>query len=714
MQKYSNITKLFYVRHIRTLYLESSSVQSRVKKLLEDNNVKDFNKPNSPQTKLLAIIVNEIDDGNEMKRIKNILIKKFKNRYAPLMEQLMHTSLNPSKLGMSLMRHTGSLQMKYYLKSLSDVLDNSDFTNQNKKERLYSLIKFQNALYPKVSKEKGFILPDHVHKWFWDKLKKDESANHYYFLIQNDIHLSSSEHIRLFFKRLLQGSQLDIQLATFKIFLNEESHHGIFFNKFCKLYDFDTMAIILNKQIQRKDFQFIKLYFTALLRGLDVNSKNVSALSTNTLYDSRILKFNDCLLYYLAKTGNIDMFMETFINNISQVKEIESRQIPSNSIIKDANSNEIFRNMQKPISNLLTLLREKGMHEEVFKVFALLQSFPISNAPSFRYHMTCQLIASLRTFNDATLSLQYILSAYRSVNTRELLNNLGLWSWILHGNGNIFSHQELQCEFLKMEKLLPPSATLDGSPSLPIITELYRGLLTINAKTMNSTQYRDLLLDLYDKYKQTMKIISTTDKYWKQNTSILNVFLYHIRYSLNDHILAFEILKDFFFNKFSKKVKSTASASPFSIVVYENYKLTHSDISTLLNMMDEIGISLDFKFCAGMVLRHIRSNNSKEAYTWYKKILNGKFEVRHIGLVKAIKNNNWEYPLNFDKTLLEKLETLERGKGNNSSYDNIIDDELDTFNEDPENDKDYSHDFVMSELKSLFENLKSSSPKEDC
>lgn len=444
----------------------------------------------------------------------------------------------------------------------------------------------------------------------------------------------------------MQGSEMELQLATLQVFLNDSAHRELFYSKFSKLHSFDSMILILNKLIYKKDFRNVKIYLSALLFKMDTAEVRdiYSSVERKQLL---FIKFNNSLLYYLSQSQNIDMFLQTFATELQYMKKL--------GLLENSGNKHAINLLHKPFLFAIRLLRKKGMHEEVFKLISIIQKLPIKKNHHFNKLILNELISSFRTFNDPKLTCQYVMSGFKKLQTGELLNGLGLWSAIFHNDHRVLSKESLDSEITSLDTLLPRSMQVNGIPSCAILTEIYRVLLSTNARIMNQEQFQDFVLNLYSGYKSFLMLKDSKLRGLSHDTGILNVFIYHIRFEIGNFKLAFEILNDFYKQKFPVGIRNTATKCPFSLVLYKNYELDESQVSNLLDLMHRNGIPLNFQVCTSMVIRYLKLNNHDEAHSWYQRIIHAHFTVKHTLLVQAIQENGWEFPPDFDMAYLDEI-----------------------------------------------------------
>ncbi|GAV51716.1 hypothetical protein ZYGR_0AF01870 [Zygosaccharomyces rouxii] len=622
-----------FVRFIGDLSSRKETVESSFQKaigFLETVKIGDIVRPNSLQAIQLLKVINSVQDGHEMRKLRNRMKKQFGHNYHLIYPRLRQLSSDPLRLQMALFRNAGRRQYDSFVQYLLSILNRKDLIDTDKRQKLYDTITFQHEMFPGMNANSAMILPDEVHKWFWDRVPREESFNHYYFLIKNDVYLSWPRHSWKFVKRMMQGSELELQLASFQLFLYRENHQSIFLQKFHKLYSFHAMLLILHRVFNANDLRFAKVYVAALLRNME--TKEPSELS--------FLRFNNFLLYYLSQTGDIELFFQAF--------SVELQFLKNTSTTRTS-----LKILHRPLLFVLKLLRRQGYHEEFFTILSVLQKLSLGQSQVFKKLAFTELIALLRSFNDCKLTTQYVMSAFDRESTGLLLNQLGLWNATFHGHATVLSDHELRSEIDSLESLLPSSMSLE-EPIMAIMTELYRLVLSTNAKVLNTEQYKDLLMNLYGNYTRVLQ--NGLFAYPRHDTGILNVFLYHARYKLGDCRLSFALLQDFYASGLARNLRVTSNKCPFSIVVYQNNEITQAEINQLLILMHDAKIPVHFHFCTSMVLRYLQLNNREEAYAWYQRILHAGFKVEHRLLITAIRDNGWEYPVGFDETLVETLD----------------------------------------------------------
>ncbi|CAI4058970.1 Atp22p SKDI_04G5600 [Saccharomyces kudriavzevii IFO 1802] len=537
----------------------------------------------------------------------------------------------------------GITEYASFFESLRDALRLKDPSKTEKKKLLYDIISQQHELHPEVAKNIGFCIPNEVHKWFWYNISKSESFNHYFFLLKNDVLLSTSMYCMNFTNRLMKGTEMERQLVTLQVFLHDEKNIKLIMEKVVKLHTFDSLVALVNGLVKAKNFKFFKSYIQALLLKLEQDC--YSGEDATKQKSLRYVRFNNTLLYYLLKSGNVELFMKTF--------QEELKFITSSGLLNHIDGNEHILNF--PIHHYLNLLRVSNRQEELFNVISCLQSSTLMRYKLFKEFLVGELVASFQAFRDPKLVCKYLLSSYSSKPSADILNALGIWGWVYHSKSTILTASELIKELKIHSGILPKTMRIGSPVTVPILTELYRSLLSSNFVSLERDQFKDCLLDLYYKYKTFLSKEANKYRYWRNDTGILNVFLNYIRFHAHEPRLAYDILLDFYSQPFAKNVRLTTVICPFSIVAYKNHELGQAELSELLQLMHKNGVPLTFKFCSAMVMHYIKIRDEKEARSWYNKILYGGFGIRHMALIQIIKDQGWPFPKNFDETLLAQL-----------------------------------------------------------
>ncbi|CCE64368.1 hypothetical protein TPHA_0H01620 [Tetrapisispora phaffii CBS 4417] len=646
------------VKYLSGVSVLESDARSKVRSLVANEGIKKFLKPNSQSTKDLANIIETTENIKEINAVKNILMRKFKNCYSPLSINIISESKNKLFMKLMLLRSVGKTFDSVLLELAREIINDQALPITVKKEKLYELIEFLAEAHPVYMKKNGWILPSIMHEWFWENIQRNESFQHYHFLIEHKVQLSSCKYIIYFCRRLLLGSEAERNLASFKLFLGDPLQEKKYLTLFKKSYSMETIIMIINNNIKSKDLRYIDKYFSILLKKTEsISSGNQEEDIGRMLYaDISFIKFSNCLLYYLAATKNVSIFIETFLLNIERINKLRSTDFSSYNGDTEKFNKTLSRESQKAISMLLKIIQENGLQEEMFGVLSFLPDKSYVQNLRFTKHLIGRLLKAIAQFNDSKLLLNYIISSYRSKKTAMIVNKLGLWGHILYNDTKLIEHTTLMNDIKKFERnIVPKTLSLPSVPGPHVLNLLYLVVLTINSKVLKKEEFQNLIIDLYEKYKETMFSLIKGKTYWRSNTSVLGIFLHQIRYVLKDPKLAYNILMDFYGCGLGKKMSHKGTSSVFSLVVYNNHTINMLEINKVLDIMEALKVPLDLKFCIDMVLRNLKKGDTEVAHDWYKKILGARFQIKHMKLIQHIVANNWEFPEDFDMNLLQLL-----------------------------------------------------------
>ncbi|SCV06137.1 LANO_0H22914g1_1 [Lachancea nothofagi CBS 11611] len=587
-------------------------------------------------TELLGFVQIKLaqQEVNGLKTLKNKLQRQLGYRYAAFMTEMRQAgTLKPDLVQMIFFQKAGSRQYQAFTSSLQTVIDSTGSV-ETKKKQLYTLLQLQKALYPQVARENGILVPESVHLWFWDNVEKTKSFEHFYFLIQNNVLLGSQSANR-FLNRLLKGSEMELQLASFQIFLHNPQHHKIYHESFIKLYSFAQINRITTTLLSKKDFRHIKLYFTALLERLEANELQALNLPQEKR-TALFIRFTNTLLKFLEESQNCDMFLQSF----KMVLELVHTQKLSLELL------------HKPLLLAIRLLRRLNEHSHVLQLISLAQELDLRKSFKFKQSLIGELISTLRSFNDPKIILSYITTVYANPTTVPLLNELGLWGLLHHNSLDRLSTTQLERDCLtliKQKSQLSQFLTQNLKPSSVALTELYRVTLQYMRNTMPPLEFKQLVVVLYHRYVDTLKI--NRGYFIYPDCGVLNVLIHNLRYPLKEDRLAYQLVLDFFQAGLHL---ACSKSSPFGLLMYHNYTLTMTEISTLLVLMDQHGIKLDFKMICSMVFQNLRSGQIDEARSWYEKALAGGFPISHKLLIKRAVENNWKLPTDTDISFLDE------------------------------------------------------------
>lgn len=595
-----------------------------------------------------------VQDVKGMKMVKDLLITQFPEEYNKIENNLINISDNPFYLNMVLQSRGSRYQYKLFAEYLQLLADRSNQSNIEKTSRLlYEAIYIQNMLFPSKNLGSALTIPDSIHKWFYDNLSKSSGFQHYMFLIQNDVNLSTGVYSRLFTTRLIQGSELEYQLATFDYFLLRPDEYPlpeVTMEKFVKLHNFYDIYNIINLTINKnkKDTlsqSNLSFYLQALVKKLsyykDVTSKG--GKDNGKQLAIQFVKFVIQTLAITTKLEDIKLFTSLLKSLIIFMKD--SPHIDEDSFGKL---------MHRPIVQMFRLLRAKRDQDAIFQLASTVgRMSTIPKTYMFKNMILNELVLSLRYFNDPKLMCQFLISVIKKPNPGELLNNLGLWGTIFHSTcGRKVSAEVLIQDIHGMSNLIPRS--LHGELeeiSLPL-SELYSSLFSTSSLTMGMQLYREFLIQLYMNYITFMEENFKKQCLWKNDSRIIKCFISSVLSHLEDKQLAYELLLDFYSKPFAKKVRNKGKDCPFSIILYDNLGLTPIQVEKVLACMKQNNIPLTFKICTSMVLRYVKWDDIDTAHSWYNKIVYCKFPIMHRTIVNIAQQYKWALPEDLSTEIL--------------------------------------------------------------
>ncbi|SCU85676.1 LAME_0D02300g1_1 [Lachancea meyersii CBS 8951] len=589
-----------------------------------------------------------------LKPLKNKLIRYLDEGYLDFVADMRLAGiLQPDIVQMIFYQTAGPRQYQAFVDSLRQIIS-SDATVEHKKQQLYTLVKLQRKLFPQSTFERGILLPEFFHEWFWQHLHKGESFSHFHFLVKSNVLLGSRAAHRLLV-RLLKGSEIEQHLATFQIFLNGPQGHRKYFRRITKLCTFAQINVITSALLSKKDLRHINSYFTALLDRLESWELNDSTL-TQEKRIALFVKFTNTLLKLLQESRNVDMFLDTFKVVLGLV---HSQKLDLSLL-------------HKPFLSAIQFLRALNEHSHVLRLISSAQELNLQSSFKFKQSLICELVSTLRSFNDPKMILSYIATVYCNPVTMPFLNELGLWGLVHHGSVYRLSPSQLETDsqtLILQKSQISQFLTKNLIPNAVVLTELYRVTLHYMQKTMSSPEFRQLIIDLYQNYKRTLE---THRNYFRHpDCGILNVLIHHLRFSVREDRLAYQLLEDFYRTKPRVACKG---CSPFGLAMYHNCTLTKTEISSLLVLMDENDLKLDFKVICGMVFYHLRSGQVDEAHAWYTKLCSVGFSISHKLLIQRALENGWKLPKNTDTTFLK--ETEEDVQDAPEEMDDLVSDDL--------------------------------------
>lgn len=625
--------------------LESNKVLNSIcsgnRKLLCDQN--------SQIVKDLGEFIASTNDYRVIKKVKDEISRILPRDYEIIKNNLINLSNEPFILNMIMFEKISKEQYESFLENLRMTINDKSITNIEKLDSLYKLINCQSILFPKLKKGTALVLPDDIHKWFYQNIEKNKTFNHYHFLIENNVSLSSSVNIRKLTIRLLQGSDLEKQLVTFQFFLLRNENNLLEIQeKFISLHNFYDIYNITNTVLKNDKEIFtngqLNFYLQSVVEKL-ILYKDVTKNSKdcNKKLAIQFVHFIQQLLIIISKLGDIKLFVTVLKSLIIFMKNN-----------KDIDQKTFLKLLHRPIINIFALLRLNKNQDAILALTSVLSNINIEKNYKFKSFIINELILSLRYFDDPKLICQFFVSAIKTPNPVSLLNDLGIWGSVFHSTTNKISNEIIQNDINNMTKLIPDILKTNSDNLSVPLSELYRVILKTNSIMMKPSEYREFIVTLYINYINFLKLNHKKHYIWKLDTSILKHLLTNIISNSEGKQLAYEILINFYSHKFSKKIRNKGQNCPFSIVLYYNHDLSQIQVAELLNLMDENNIPLSLKICTSMIFRYLKWGDIETAHTWYQKILYTKYSITNMSLIRIIQDNKWEFPTNFDINLLSR------------------------------------------------------------
>ncbi|SCU93074.1 LAMI_0E13124g1_1 [Lachancea mirantina] len=613
----------------------------------------------------------KLERYNELKRLKNSLIRKYETKYLSLINQIRKVhDLDENLVSMIFYRHSGKQQFAAFSKYVVFIV-HSNLATDEKKKALYGAIRLQHALYPKVAGEKGILIPEKVHDWFWLNLPRTQSFAHYYFLIQNNVLLSSAA-VQRFSSRLLKGSEMEQQLATFQIFLQRPEHCSMFDEKFVLLNNFTHCCRLTQVLIRQKDFRHVESFFKALLVQLSTLGTTYECRNYGER-SSMLLKFVNTILLYLRASGNTELFLQTF----TTVFDLISMQKLDASFL------------HKPLIIAVVYLRGIRQYGQALKLISYAQDLPTKSGFLFKQMLIGELLTTFRRLGDFPMILKYVPAAFSHPKTAILLNKLGLRGLADGGLAEPVPESQLHQELASTAPMTPvlPKLRKRILPNSVVLTELYRAAMQFTCNVLERERFKGLILKLYDNYKKTL--LSDKQLFFFHDYGVINVLLHTLRFQLKEHRMAFVMLKDFM----ELPIKTYGSPShTFGLVLYNNYALSQSEVSSLLVLMDKKNASVDFKIIVSMILRHLRWEQEDEAHSWFKKLTHARFPLEHKALIQQAVMRNWKLPSHVDTSFLQESSPEPAPDCSTDDLDELLKEE--TFQDESELQTQFANDLV--------------------
>lgn len=633
--------------------------------------------------------------------------------------------INKYNNSLSVLNH--DLNWNRFTSNLTTILnERNDSSTTSKLFKLYKTIESQYQLCSNFEvnnnnnngKKKNIItifLPDIVHFWFYQNLSKDQIYNHINNMILWNVNLSSSIYSKRLVHKLLQSSEFDIQLITLEKFLSDNCKQSnttieisniqnVFTEKFISIYDWDTMILLTNNVIKRGNWKFVPYYLTALIGKLNQlqikNYNNSGSRSGSSINQTKIdlkrsfLKFLVELMTVLSNLNNHwNLVLPVFKLIIESFNNLTLSLSTSSSSSSSSLSMRNLSILNKPLLQILKLLRINGQNDEIFQIVSYLNNKHLNSKDGesrsllsilltsfqFQKRLLLELLTTLRSFNDPKLSVQFLLASVKSPDMKQILNDLGLLGWI-------FNREVSRLDPLGLQLLLENGSSNQFAninlkfkidDLAPILSELYLVVLRKNSMTLTQHYNKDVLLKLY--YNYINKLNSSINSYylWKNDSGVLIHFLKNIIFEIKDHQLAYNILLDFYSQKLAKRVRIVSSKNknitttnyytdsyannncPFTLLIQASNKfLSMNQISKLLNIMQIHHIPLNFNVCCSIVLKFIYLKRYSDAKLWYEKLHSGNFNVDHFILLYYVRKFDWPLPKNVNYSTITEIDDL--------------------------------------------------------
>ncbi|KAG0664556.1 mitochondrial translation factor atp22 [Maudiozyma exigua] len=600
-------------------------------------------------------IEQNLSNFEQLAEIKSSLLNKFHLKtYKLIQKNLIEISNDPNYLKVLLQPYISTIQYQSFINYLEDTISQRGSKSpQEINNGLYKMIHSQSMMFKSNKPGASLVLPNSVHKWFYDNLPKSSTFQHYMFLIENNIFLSNCQHSRLFTERLLQGSELELQLVTFNYFLLRPDIYPnieIIKQKFVTLHNFYDIYHIINLTIKRNKKETLSesslsFYLQALLQKI-VYYKDATSLTGKSNGRQLSIQFVKFVIQLLAVTTKLES--TTLFKSVLQSLILFMKK---NTYIDDKTFGKL---LHRPMIHILQLLRAKGDQDAIFTFVANLGELSkIPKSHTYKKMIMNELILSLRYFNDPKLICQMLVSSKKYKKTSQLLNELGLWGSIFHSNCKKVPDSILTQEIENMPNLVSNSLRIDMIQNMSLsLSEIYKSLFSTKSVMMQRDEYREFLVKLYLNYIKYIENNYTSHNFWKSDTRIIKYFLSSAMSHLQDKDLAYGLLMDFYSKPFAKKMRNKGKDCPFSIVLYGHMSLTTTQVNKALELMEQNGIPLTFKICSSMVFRYLNWHEIDIARSWYNKIVYSKFPISHDGLIGVCQKYNWELPPNSVTKLL--------------------------------------------------------------
>ncbi|AAS51125.1 ACL103Wp [Eremothecium gossypii ATCC 10895] len=507
-----------------------------------------------------------------------------------------------------------------------------------KRERLYCAI----ALVARENAGRGIEVPEAAHRWFAADLGRNEYFGHMQFLIEHGVQLNAPAAFQLVRTMLRSGSELEVQLVSFKLFLYDTESRRVFEEKFDRVYDFMRMHYVITQMVVRRDFRFMRDYLEVLARRLEQHELCDARMSAAVQRD-HIARYTELLMLYARKSGDEKMLAELFA-----------------SLVDSLPRGMGGATLRQPLHEVMTYLISENQPQQVLKLVAGMRKAEPNRRPgkSSVPGTLALVVSALRQFNNPNLVVSFIVQAYRKTQTRVLLGQLGLWSLAFYGRAVALSPEAAKSpqELAQISPVdLPKELILKSVPDSCIMCELYQAILSEKRSQVPAEEYREILIQLFALYQDFMgKLVHKYDYYHLYDTSVLRLLLYKIKNEVGDGELAFKLLMDFY-GQPKMRPKCTAEGNPFGVVLYQNNAITQTQLNQALALMGGLRIPMDFKTTSSMVLWYASAGDIDLAHTWYTKLVRGRFQMKNRRVLKLALAHGWTIPAYADQQLVSEL-----------------------------------------------------------
>lgn len=570
------------------------------------------------------------ENVSELMQLKRKMMRTLNENYnlaLGYIEEGLPGPIERLKFRSEFLRVVDSEHYAYFSKSLDHIRYCKGLDRATRRKEFYNCIELHRRCNPEVTEGSGILLPDDIHQWFFVFVPPDERMKHYLFLIENNV-LISGHYAGLTQERMLKGSEMEYRVASFLHFIEDPEKRHIFDEKFSVMHPFRPMRRIVNLLITKKDMVHIKEYLDVLTTRLE----NVELRNERIPYDVRklyFIEFMHTLQHFARCTNYIDMFLET----VHSMMDALPKDTPVPFI-------------RKSFVEILNYFQRIGDTETVFKIMSMFNEYPLTEPNTkFTNEMLGRILFSLRQFKDPKLTASYIVIAYKSIKTKKMLNNLGLWC-LIFGNGFGRLNKKAIRDAKQPEKFInlnvPESLRFKRAPDSVALNELYIVVFDYYKSKLSPDEYRELVVKCYKYYCDFLKNHVNTYLQWRIDTSILRTMIHRAKFDIKDDRLAYEMLMNFYAMNLNPRFDS--KNTPFGLVLYRNEAINQQEFNQVLELMQRCRAPMDHKIIITIVLKFIKSGNIDLAHEWYTRLLKTGYPLRHFKMIEEAKRLNWDIP----------------------------------------------------------------------